>query len=322
MARFVFPANPELNDEILIGSRTFRWDGSRWKFVPPGIAFARQEDIEQETAQAISELKGEAPELLDSIEELAAALGNDHNFHQTMANSLNAKADLVDGLVPANQLPSFVDDVLEFADLSSFPGAGDDPAPEQGKIYVALDSNKTYRWSGSQYVEISPGALPNDAQLDITTGTGLSGSGFFTANADTDVEITLQHGDTSSQASVDNTGTENVIKSISLDDFGHVTSIDSAVVESGSVSETYTGTLTSAGWSGSDPLTQTVAVTGLLATDNPTIDITFVDNYNTDTATAIEWTKIYRITTQDDQITAYAVEQPLVDIPIQIKVVR
>jgi hypothetical protein len=47
-------------------------------------------------------------------------------------------------------LPSYVDDVLEYANLASFPATG-----ESGKIYVALDTNKTYRWSGSAYVEIS-----------------------------------------------------------------------------------------------------------------------------------------------------------------------
>ena len=54
------------------------------------------------------------------------------------------------GMVPSAQLPSYVDDVLEYASLSAFPAAG-----ESGKIYVALDTNKTYRWSGSAYAEIS-----------------------------------------------------------------------------------------------------------------------------------------------------------------------
>jgi hypothetical protein len=53
------------------------------------------------------------------------------------------------GLIPSAQLPSFVDDVLEFADLASFPATG-----ETGKIYIALDTNLTYRWSGSIYVEV------------------------------------------------------------------------------------------------------------------------------------------------------------------------
>lgn len=58
-------------------------------------------------------------------------------------------ASLVDGKVPASELPSYVDDVVEYASAASFPATG-----EQGKIYVALDSNKCYRWSGSEYIPI------------------------------------------------------------------------------------------------------------------------------------------------------------------------
>lgn len=64
--------------------------------------------------------------------------------------ALNAKADLVGGFVPSNQLPSYVDDVLEYADFGSFPGTG-----ESGKIYVAADTNLTYRWTGSAYAGMS-----------------------------------------------------------------------------------------------------------------------------------------------------------------------
>lgn len=55
------------------------------------------------------------------------------------------------GKVPSSQLPSYVDDVLEYSSKSAFPATG-----EAGKIYVATDTNITYRWSGSAYVEISP----------------------------------------------------------------------------------------------------------------------------------------------------------------------
>lgn len=55
------------------------------------------------------------------------------------------------GHVPASQLPSYVDDVQEYASRSDFPATG-----ESGKIYVATDTNLTYRWTGSGYVEISP----------------------------------------------------------------------------------------------------------------------------------------------------------------------
>lgn len=54
------------------------------------------------------------------------------------------------GKVPASQLPSYVDDVEEYENILSFPNQG-----EEGKIYVAKDTNLTYRWGGSTYVEIS-----------------------------------------------------------------------------------------------------------------------------------------------------------------------
>lgn len=60
-------------------------------------------------------------------------------------------ASLVDGKIPESFLPSYVDDVLEYANKASFPTEG-----EVGKIYVDTTTNLTYRWSGSIYVEISP----------------------------------------------------------------------------------------------------------------------------------------------------------------------
>lgn len=72
-------------------------------------------------------------------------------------------ATLVNGTVPASQLPSYVDDVLEYSDQSSFPVTG-----ETGKIYVDTTAKKIYRWSGSAYVEIaaSPGSTDS-----VTEGT-------------------------------------------------------------------------------------------------------------------------------------------------------
>jgi hypothetical protein len=54
------------------------------------------------------------------------------------------------GKIPANQLPSYVDDVEEYADFAHFPVTG-----ESDKIYVALDTGFTYRWSGTQYVRLN-----------------------------------------------------------------------------------------------------------------------------------------------------------------------
>jgi hypothetical protein len=71
-----------------------------------------------------------------------------------------------DGKVPSSQLPSYVDDVLEFANQAAFPATG-----EAGKIYVALDTNKTYRWGGTAYVVIS-----ETLALGETQGTAYEGS--------------------------------------------------------------------------------------------------------------------------------------------------
>ena len=58
------------------------------------------------------------------------------------------------GLIPESQLPSYVDDVLEFPSFESLPLTG-----EAGKIYVTIDTSKTYRWSGTVYVQITSGSV-------------------------------------------------------------------------------------------------------------------------------------------------------------------
>ena len=70
-----------------------------------------------------------------------------------------------DSKIPQAQLPSYVDDVLEYATQTSFPSTG-----EAGKIYVAQDTNKTYRWGGSAYTEISASLA-----IGITAGTAFAG---------------------------------------------------------------------------------------------------------------------------------------------------
>lgn len=74
------------------------------------------------------------------------------------------------GTVPAAQLPSYVDDVLEFANVAAFPATG-----ETGKIYVArnsgtaADPSRQYRWSGTVYVEIEPSPGSTDAVPEGST---------------------------------------------------------------------------------------------------------------------------------------------------------
>lgn len=80
---------------------------------------------------------------------------DDKKVNATSAiQALSTKADLIDGVIPANQLPSFVDDVLEYENWNQFPVVG-----EAGKIYVDTTENKTWRWSGSTYVVIGGGGV-------------------------------------------------------------------------------------------------------------------------------------------------------------------
>lgn len=93
------------------------------------------------------DLSGIAADALQAINDAAAAQADADTALAALAN----KADLVGGKVPAAQLPSYVDDVLEFANLAAFPVTG-----EADKIYVAIDSNLTYRWSGAVYAVLNP----------------------------------------------------------------------------------------------------------------------------------------------------------------------
>jgi len=95
--------------------------------------------------------------LLAAINELVTGLaGKQPSLGFTPENTANKGAAngyaSLDsgGKVPTSQLPSFVDDVIEAANFAGLPTTG-----VSGVIYVTLDTNLTYRWSGSAYVEIS-----------------------------------------------------------------------------------------------------------------------------------------------------------------------
>ena len=99
---------------------------------------------------------------ISDITGLQSALNNKENsLGFTPENSANkgisngyASLDGT-GKVPASELPSYVDDVIEVANYAALPVTG-----ETGKIYITIDNNNVYRWSGTVYVQIStPNAL-------------------------------------------------------------------------------------------------------------------------------------------------------------------
>lgn len=102
----------------------------------------------------------------------AAQAALDAKVSSGAVGAANGVAPLgADSKIAPTYLPSYVDDVIEGANLAAFPAVG-----ESGKIYTAVDSGRIYRWGGSSYVEISasPGstdAVPEgSSNLYFTTG--------------------------------------------------------------------------------------------------------------------------------------------------------
>ena len=98
------------------------------------------------------------------------------------------------GKIPEANLPSYVDDVLEYNSKSNFPTSG-----ETGKIYVDISTNLTYRWGGSAYVEISPSLA-----LGETSGTAYRGDYGAIAYAHSQKRSGNPHGVTKSDIGLGN----------------------------------------------------------------------------------------------------------------------
>ena len=154
--------------------------------------------------------------MFDEIPTRTSQLINDANFltqHQSLANyynknevdtkvgaqiplsqkgTANGVATLdANGFIPSSQLPSYVDDVLEYTSKPSFPSTG-----TTGKIYVDTSTNLTYRWGGSTYVEIS-----SSLALGETSSTAYAGD---KGKANADAITALQNNKLDKSSVVDN----------------------------------------------------------------------------------------------------------------------
>ena len=133
------------------------------------------------------------------------------------------------GRVPSSQLPSYVDDVLEFTNRAAFPATGED-----GKIYIAEDTNLQYRWSGSQYVKISPSLA-----LGETSSTAYRGDRGKTAYDHSQITTGNPHGTTAADVGAATPSAVNAVKPFLR-----------------------TATLTTSGWASNS---QAVTVSGVVA---------------------------------------------------------
>jgi hypothetical protein len=133
-----------------------------------------------QAAQSANEAATNANQAAASANDAATEAHTQAEYAKTQGDYAKAEGDRVlaekgqpgglaeldeSGRVPSSQLPSYVDDVVEYPSRSDFPATG-----ESGKIYVATDTNLAYRWGGTEYVEISPSlALGTTAE---TAGRG------------------------------------------------------------------------------------------------------------------------------------------------------
>ena len=156
-----------------------------------------------------------------AVTAAAVKVGKDSSGHVVLGNALiasdvgaiattakgaaNGVAELDStGKVPSSQLPSFVDDVLEYDKQSSFPTTG-----ETGKIYIAQDTNKTYRWSGSAYVEISASLA-----LGETSSTAYRGDRGKTAYEHSQLTSGNPHNVTKSDVGLGNVGNFKAVSTV------------------------------------------------------------------------------------------------------------
>ena len=141
------------------------------------IIYVYSEEHPETTETAVDKMNDNFDELY-AREQVTA--GEKSNFHAPHSDDqdLSGKADLIDGWVPASQLPSFVYAIIDLITIAATDpltgnagekyfnttskkiltyatGWGNPVDPEHSKIYVTLDAEKTYRWSGTTLVEIS-----------------------------------------------------------------------------------------------------------------------------------------------------------------------
>ena len=113
------------------------------------------------------------------------------------ANSGVATLDAA-GKVPSSQLPSYVDDVIEYANKASFPSTG-----ETGKIYVDKATNEVYRWSGSQYIAIADSQVQaNWSTTDTTAKSYIQNKPTNVSSFTNDAGYLTQHQDISGKANI------------------------------------------------------------------------------------------------------------------------
>lgn len=184
---------------------------------------------------------------------------------QNVANKgvANGYASLdANGQVPSTQLPSYVDDVLEYTNLASFPGTG-----EVSKIYVDLATGRIYRWSGSTYIEVSPSAATSWGGITGTLANQTDLQNALNAKQNLDGDLTA----IAALAGSSGLLRKNGIDSWSLDTTAYLSSIPS-LQQVCTVGNTFTGSITAVSFFESSDIRYKVVLE-----TNPTVDTSGID---------------------------------------------
>ncbi len=172
---------------------------------------------------AVANIVDSAPGTLDTLNELAAALGDDPNFATTTATNIGTKANKTitvsagSGLTGGGDLTA--NRTISHADTSTVSDVNG-----SGNTFIQDIGFDTY----GHVTSVGTGTVTvGDGAMTVTAGSGLSGGGQLgTANQSGASSVTVSHADTSSQASVNNSGA-TVIQDVTLDTYGHVTGLAS-----------------------------------------------------------------------------------------------
>ena len=131
------------------------------------IYVANQENFFKKFEIEIGANLGSIVSVEDSLASSSTTSALSVNQGKVLKDEIDTKCPLVEGKVPSANLPSYVDDVLEYANFASFPVTG-----EAGKIYVDTSTDFVYRWSGSAYFQLGSSGGGSGIREDVTFTSG------------------------------------------------------------------------------------------------------------------------------------------------------
>lgn len=141
-----------------------KWENGNWTW--DMLKSANLSDLTNKaTARSNLDVYSKAEVTTELSKKSNTAHNHDSAYYKKaeMDEKLGKKADLINGLIPSSQLPSYVDDVLEYTTRAQFPTTW-----EKGKIYIDISTDKSWRWSGSTYIEIKANPWSSDAVAEGT----------------------------------------------------------------------------------------------------------------------------------------------------------